>query len=49
MNEDSSKPGEPKDPIDEYDSSHGAPCEEDVRSNPTNQPDFGPRSFNVSK
>jgi hypothetical protein len=44
---DKTKPGEPQDPIDAYDSAHGSPCEENTNANPTNQPDFGPRSFKV--
>jgi hypothetical protein len=44
---DTSRPGEPKDPIDDYDSTHGKPCEEDVNAYPTNQPEFGDKSFKV--
>lgn len=48
MDDTENKSGEPKDPIDDYDSAHGYPCEEDTRANPTNQPESGPRSFRVS-
>lgn len=41
------KAGEPTLPVDEYDRTHGTPCEKDVRANPTNPPEMGPRSFNV--
>jgi len=46
MNEEK-KSDEPTLPVDEYDQQHGHPCEKDVRSNPTNPPEMGPRSFNV--
>jgi hypothetical protein len=45
--ENESKSGEPTLPVDEYDKAHGYPCEQDVRANPTNQPEIGDRSFNV--
>lgn len=47
MYEETSEQGSDQTPEDKYDSEHGHPCEEDVRANPTNQPEIGPRSFNV--
>ena len=48
MEDEGKKSGEPTLPVDDYDSTHGHPCEQDVRANPTNPPEMGPRSFKVS-
>ncbi len=44
---DNARPGEPKDPIEQYDAEHGHPCEEDVSVTPPNVADPAHKSYNV--